>query len=625
MYEVRGLPIHNLFLKTPNPNTVLLLPLISNSIRLSSATERSSMASPSTNLWVLLGLGLAGSILLMARKLKKVVRDDFGAFVQKLQLLPPPQPAPPKAPHPLTGLSFAVSDIFDVDGYVTGFGSPDWASTHEVASGTASAVLTLVEGGATCVGKTVVNEMAFSIVGENKHFDAPTNPAAPARVPGGSSSGAAVAVAAGVDTFGGVRLPAGFCSVIGFRSSHGSVSPSGIIPVSGSLDAVGCFAKDPNVLRRVVQALLQLQFAASRNPRQFLIANDCFELNGVPADRVAQPVIKSVEKLFGRQILKHENLGDYISAKVPSLKVSASNRKNGEVRTSPLRSLAEAMLVLLRHEFNQNHGEWINSVKPNLDLFIKSHIGKVQEMGDVEIQKLHMVRNEIRSALNTLLKDDGILVIPTFSDPPSKLGGKDMLSEDYQIRLFSLLSVASMSGCCQVTVPIGYHDKCPVSVSFIARHGGDRFLVDVLQTMYASLQEEIDLASKSKVPSNFISREASAEIAKEKGNQSYKDKQWQKAIGFYTEAIKLNENNATYYSNRAAAYLELRSFKQAESDCTAAISLDRKNVKSYLRRGTAREMLGYYKEAIEDFRYALVLEPTNKRASTSAERLRRLF
>lgn len=69
------------------------------------------MASSSANIWVMLGLGLAGTILLMTQKLKKAVKEDFGAFIQKLQLLPPPQPAPPKAPNPLTGLTFAVSDL----------------------------------------------------------------------------------------------------------------------------------------------------------------------------------------------------------------------------------------------------------------------------------------------------------------------------------------------------------------------------------------------------------------------------------------------------------------------------------------------------------------------------------
>ncbi|RVW21401.1 Outer envelope protein 64, chloroplastic [Vitis vinifera] len=210
------------------------------------------MASSSANLWVLLGLGLAG-VLLMTRKLKKTIREDFGAFVQRLQLLPPPQPAPPKAPHPLTNLSFAVSDVlhiplaravkfvpcglgrlsvwcdcrFDIEGYVTGFGNPDWARTHDTASRTSPVVSALVEGGATCTGKTVVDEMAYRFVvaslssliglssmlndvaylflyfpkfqcinGENKHYGTPTNPAAPSRIPGGSSSGAAVAVAA---------------------------------------------------------------------------------------------------------------------------------------------------------------------------------------------------------------------------------------------------------------------------------------------------------------------------------------------------------------------------------------------------------------------------------------------
>ena len=68
------------------------------------------MGSQSANLWVLLGLGLA-RILIMTRKLKKAIREDFGAFIEKFQLLPPPPPPPPKAPHPLTGLTFAVSDV----------------------------------------------------------------------------------------------------------------------------------------------------------------------------------------------------------------------------------------------------------------------------------------------------------------------------------------------------------------------------------------------------------------------------------------------------------------------------------------------------------------------------------
>ncbi|CAL5374176.1 unnamed protein product [Camellia sinensis] len=613
-------------------------------------------SSSSANLWVLLGLGLAG-ILIMTRKLKKVVKEDFGAFVERFQLLPPPQPAPPKAPHPLTGLSFSVSDLpqeridtihnlvrrgFDIDGFVTGFGNPDWARTHEAASQTSPVLSALIEGGATCIGKTVVDEMAFGISGENKHYGTPTNAAAPARIPGGSSSGGAVAVAAnlvdfslGIDTDGGVRVPAGYCGVIGFRSSHGALSHIGVIPVSSSFDTVvsvgvvlqlwGWFAKDPNILRRVGHVLLQVPFAVQRNPRNIIIADDYFQMLKISADRVTQVVIKSTEKLFGRQVLRHENLGDYFDAKVPSLKAFYGKKSNGEVKSSSIRSLANAMQLIKRHEFKHNHEEWISSAKPTLDPVIRAQIHESLEIEDKEIESCHTIRNEMRMALNPLLKDDGILVIPTNADPPPKLGHREILSEDRLSRAFSLLSLASMSGCCQVTVPLGFYDKCPVSVSLVARHGGDRFLLDTVQTMYASLQEQADIISESKLSTNAISQETSAEIAKEKGNQAFKDKQYQKAISSYTEAIKLSGNNATYYSNRAAAHLEIGSFLQAEADCTKAISLDKKNVKAYLRRGTAREMLGYYKEAIEDFSYALVLEPTNKRAAVSAERLRKLF
>ncbi|KAL4197457.1 hypothetical protein AMTRI_Chr04g251300 [Amborella trichopoda] len=590
------------------------------------------MSSP--NVWVLIGLGLAG-ILLMTRRFKKAIKEDFGAFVMRLRLLPPPQPAPPKAPHPLSALSFAVKDIFNVNGYVTGFGSPDWEKTHEPASWTAQAVSAVVEGGATCVGKTVMDELGLSINGDNAHYGTPINPAAPSRIPGGSSSGSAVAVAAelvdfslGTDTVGDVRIPAAFCSILGFRPSHGTISMVGVIPLAQSLDTVGLFARDPAILRRVGHVLLQLSYTDSRNPRNIVIADDCFQLIKIPANQITQVVTKSAEKLFGRQVLNHVNLGNYMASKVPSLrKLPNKEQRNGEEKSVSLKVLSNAMQFLQRYEFKKNHVEWNKSTKPDLGSGISNHVQAALEM-ETETEIIghcQTARNEARSALNALLKDDGILVIPTVPGPPPKLRSKTTLLEDYQSQAFTLLAIASMSGCCQVTIPLGSHDNCPVSVSFIARHGGDRFLLDTVQAMYVTLQEQADIAAKSSLSRVPISKEESAEIAKEKGNIAYKEKQWQKAINLYSEAIKLNGRNATYYSNRAAAYLELTNFVLAEADCTTAIALDKRNVKAYLRRGTARDMLGYYKDALEDFRHALVLEPTNKMATQASNRLKKLF
>lgn len=587
------------------------------------------MSSSSANIIVLLSLGIAG-IVLMTRKLRRVVKEDLGAFVQRFEILPPPQPAPPKAPHPLTGLTFAVADVFDIDGYVTAFGNSDWERTHEPASRTSPVVSMLIEGGATCVGKTVVDDMAYSISGENKHFGTPTNPVVPDRVPGGCSSGSAVAVASGlvdfslgIDTVGGVRIPAAFCGIFGFRPSHAAISNIGVLSVSPSLDTSGWFAKDAGILRRVGHVLLQLSHGVIQQPRQIIIADDCFQLSKIPAARLTQVVIKSTEKIFGRQVLKHLNLGDYLHSKVTSLKELQNGLVGSDPKISSLVQLADAMQVLKKHEFKNNHEGWIKSGNVSVDHHILTQTNDSSETNHARVECCLSARNQTRLALNSLLKDDGILVLPTVLGPPPKLHGKEILSVEYQTRMLCLSAVASMSGCCQVTVPLGLHEKSPVSVSFVARHGGDRFLLDIVQSMHASLQEQVDFVMKSSIPNSSISKEESAEIAKEKGNIAYKEKQWQKAINLYSEAIKLNEKNATYYSNRAAAYLEQGSYLQAEADCNKAISIDKKNVKSYLRRGTARENLGYYKEAMEDFRYALVLEPTNKTALLATNRIKK--
>lgn len=579
------------------------------------------------NLWVLLGLGIAG-VFLAARRLRRPARPDHGAFIARLELLPPPQPPPPQAPHPLTGLCFAIADALHVSGYTTSFGSLEWAKTRNAEVQTSPVVSALVNGGAICVGKTVIDEMAYSIHGENKYFDTPTNTAAPDRVPGGCSSGSAVAVAGGmvdfalgIDSIGGVRVPGAYCGVLAFRPSHAVVSSSGVIPVAPSLDTIGWFAREPSVLHRVGHLLLRLPYAGIRQPRNFYIADDCFELSKIPARRLTQVVTKSVEKLFGRQV-RRVNLENYMSSRISGLSNYSNGHKNGDSKFPLLLALCNAMRSLHKREFKDQHMEWINSVKPAVDARIVSDLS---EDGDSNIDGCQDVRKEARSALSELLKDDGILVIPTALGCPPKLNAKELSSESYNSQTLCLMSLASMSGCCQVSIPLGTHDKCPISVSLIARHGGDRFLLDTTQTMYTTIQEQVEILAKSSVSSKQAMNEEAAEAAKEKGNAAFKEKQWQKAVNFYIEAIKLNGKVATYYSNRAAAFLELTSYRQAEADCTSAIDLDPKSVKAYLRRGTAREMLGYYKDAIDDFNHALVLEPMNKTAGVAINRLKKLF
>ena len=120
--------------------------------------------------------------------------EQSSAFIEKFTI-------PPTKDGPLRGRTFAVKDLIDVAGHRTGCGNPTWLAAHPPAAVHAVCVEQLLAAGAQCEGKTITDEFAFSLLGENHHYGTPLNPAAPDRVPGGSSSGSASAVACGLVDF----------------------------------------------------------------------------------------------------------------------------------------------------------------------------------------------------------------------------------------------------------------------------------------------------------------------------------------------------------------------------------------------------------------------------------------
>ncbi|XP_058183225.1 amidase 1-like isoform X2 [Rhododendron vialii] len=454
--------------------------------------------------------------------------SDYGAFTEKFIIQPS---SSPDQELPLKGLTFAVKDIFDMEGYVTGFGNPDWARTHSAATTTAPAVLAMLSGGATCMGRTVMDEMAYSINGENKHYGTPKNICSPDRLPGGSSSGSAVAVAGmlvdfslgelclyyklvvfllmlhkldqkvsfvtGTDTGGSVRVPASYCGILGFRPSHGVVSTTGVIPLAQSLDTVGWFARDADILNRVGRVLLQLPEVEPVKPTHITIAEDCFPLLSIPNHRVTSVLVKSVEKLFGGHIVKYACLGDYVKDKVPTLKHFKGDRlENQEYNVAPLAALSSAYRRLERSEFKNNHGEWVSTIKPDLGPGISERVWAAVRSTDENLDVCHSVKTELRAALTALLGDHGILAIPTVPGLPPKLQTEPPTLETFRFRAFSLLSIAGMSSFCQVSIPLGTYDNLPISVSLLAKHGSDGFLLNLVETLYGTLREQIDIAQE---------------------------------------------------------------------------------------------------------------------------------
>src|SRR5215471_16168140 len=183
---------------------------------------------------------------------------------------------------PLAGLTFAAKDLFDVAGQPTGGGNHDWARWHPVPVKHAWAVQRLLDSGATLIGKTITDEVSLGILGENAFDGTPLNPRAPHRVPGGSSSGSASAVASGIcdtalgtDTGGSVRVPASFCGLYGIRPTHGRLPVTGMMPQAPSSDTTGWLARDVGTFAKVASVMLG-EPIPSALPNRLIIAIDAF-------------------------------------------------------------------------------------------------------------------------------------------------------------------------------------------------------------------------------------------------------------------------------------------------------------------------------------------------------------
>jgi amidase len=217
------------------------------------------------------------------------------------------------ADGPLAGLTFGAKDIYDIAGHVTGCGSPDWVRTHNAAETTAPAVQALLDAGATLVGKTHTDEIAYSLMGVNAHYGTPINTKAPDRVPGGSSSGSVAATAAGLidiglgsDTGGSVRMPASFCGVYGIRTTHGRIDLAGVMPLAPSFDTAGWFARDAKTLARTGMAY-GIDTPAEASAR-LIIAQDAMVLASTETRVALTPALTALQEIFGAAA--YENIAD---------------------------------------------------------------------------------------------------------------------------------------------------------------------------------------------------------------------------------------------------------------------------------------------------------------------------
>src|SRR5580693_2484506 len=170
------------------------------------------------------------------------------------------------------GLRLAVKDLIDMEGVPTTAGSRAVADRAKPALADAACLAGARAADVVIVGKTNLNELAYGASGLNEHYGTPVNPLDPALLPGGSSSGSAVAVADGdadlaygTDTGGSIRVPAAYCGITGLKTTHGRVPAGGVWPLAPSLDSVGPMARDVAGLVAGM-ALLEPGFAPAAGP-----------------------------------------------------------------------------------------------------------------------------------------------------------------------------------------------------------------------------------------------------------------------------------------------------------------------------------------------------------------------
>ena len=362
---------------------------------------------------------------------------------------------------PLAGLTFGVKDIYDIAGHKTGFGSPDWLATHDAAATTAPVVVQLLAAGADMVGKTQTDELTYSLNGENAHYGTPVNVNAPGRIPGGSSSGSAAAVAGklvdfavGSDTGGSVRAPASFCGIYGIRPTHGRVSLEGACALAKSFDTAGWFARDAVLLERIGRVMFGETGAAKQGAAFF--AEDAFALLGSAAVAALQPALEKIKAVTGPL-------------------------QNVTVSAEGLPQWFQAFRVLQGAEIHQQLGEWVSRVQPKLGPGVRERMQWTATITTAEVAAAQAVRDAVRRRMDELLQNNAVLVLPTVPDIAPLLNTPAAALDDFRARAMSLLCIAGHAGLPQVTLPLATLQGCPLGISLIAGRGNDALLLALAQ------------------------------------------------------------------------------------------------------------------------------------------------
>jgi amidase len=369
-------------------------------------------------------------------------------------------PVTGSASGPLAGLTAVVKDLYDIAGTRTGGGNPEWLAAQQPARAHAAAVAKILAAGATITGKTICDEFFYSGSGISAHYGTPVNVRAPGRIPGGSSSGSAAALAAnacdfalGSDTGGSVRMPASFCGLYGLRPTHGRIALAGVMAMAPSFDVPGFFANGPGVLRRVGAVLLEGERHAAPI-MSMIVADDAFAQADAPVAALARAFLARAGRALPR----------------PQARTVAPDGFDG---------WREAFRIVQAFETWQSFGDFVTRAKPALGPGVKERMAFAATVTAAQAEASRAIVAAARAHIRALVPPGTVMALPTAPCIAPLVDASDDELESFRVRVIRLTCMAGLAGLPQINIPIGTVAGCPAGLSFIAWAGGDEALLDL--------------------------------------------------------------------------------------------------------------------------------------------------
>lgn len=381
------------------------------------------------------------------------------------------------APSPLAGIPVSIKDLFDVQGQVTTAGSVVLKDAP-AAIRDAAAIARLRQAGMVLIGRTNMSEFAFSGVGLNPHYGTPWNPSDKQthRIPGGSSSGAAVSVGAdmvpvgiGTDTGGSCRIPAAYCGVVGYKPSQFRVSREKAFPLSKSFDSIGPLANTVDCCSAIDALMSQVQVGnrSAVSASHIKVAVPQTLVLDEMDQKVSAAFTDALKTLSDAGVLV-EDISLEILGQIPGL------YKNGGIAT------AEALAV---------HRDRLSSREMLYDRRIAARIRQGESVSAADYIDIKEAREELISEVSRAMAPYDALIMPTV---PLVAPMVSELDEDEAYLNFNRLSlrntmVGNFLDSCGISIPCQKQGELPVGLMLMAVNGADDKLFGVAKTAEALL------------------------------------------------------------------------------------------------------------------------------------------